>query len=41
MQEEEFGMYLEQCVDVMGDKADLAKGLFRYAGIPITYPPNT
>lgn len=40
MREEEFGIYLEWCMDIVGDNGDLAKGLFLHAGILITYPPN-
>jgi hypothetical protein len=36
----EFQMYLEWCVDVVGDDVDIANGHFRHAGISITQPPE-
>jgi hypothetical protein len=35
----EFGMFLEWCVDVVSDDADIAESHFRHAGITITQPP--
>ena len=35
----DFGMFLEWCVDVVGDDVHLAQSLLRHAGIPITQPP--
>jgi transposase len=36
----EFQMFLEWCVDVVGDDADIARGHFRHAGITIIQPPE-
>lgn len=34
----EFRVFLEWCVDVVGDDGDVAENHFRYAGISITQP---
>jgi hypothetical protein len=36
----EFKMFLEWCIDVVGDDVDIAESYFRYVGIPITKPLN-
>jgi transposase len=36
----EFKMFLEWCVDVVGDDTQTAENHFRYAGISITQPPE-
>ena len=36
----EFKMFLEWCVDVVGDDAHIAENHFRHAGISITQPPK-
>lgn len=36
----EFKMYLEWCVDVVGDDEDMAESHFRHAGISITRAPR-
>lgn len=36
----DFKMYLEWCVDVVGDDVDIAESHFRHAGIHITQPPS-
>ncbi len=36
----EFKMYLEWCVDVVGDDEHIAKSHFRHAGLSITQPPR-
>lgn len=33
-------MFLEWCVDVVGDDADIAESHFRHAGISITRAPE-
>ncbi|KAI9146747.1 hypothetical protein HJFPF1_13485 [Paramyrothecium foliicola] len=38
--EQEFGMYLDWSVRVVGDDGELAKSLFRHAGMPITQAPS-
>ncbi len=38
--ERDFDVFLEWCVEVIGEDGNLAKKLFHHAGMPITRPPN-